>query len=263
MKNKLIKLTLGVALGNAIMLASALESPATMANAEEGDVSLSSSFDAAEASSEETISSEEASSSGESASNEGQSSKEEDEAWEAIEEYVKELERQIKQFNDTKFLNGTIGGLISSALTLLVYVVFKIADKKGWKSRTELFSRANSLLGDVQTKVDELHTSEALTEGQYETATKAINDASDLLNKTNEKLDATDEEMAKLKEELTAKYEETMKSVQDDYAVLMERYEKLLNMLLEMAKSSPDMIKSGTYEKMVEINSKMDDTTEG
>lgn len=264
MKKRLLKLTIGVALCNGLTTALYFSEPATMTKAEGEEISLSSEASEAEtASSEETVSTGEVSSNeaaGESVSSE--ETKKDDEAWKAVEEYIKELEKQIESFNSTKFLNGTIGGLISSALTLLVYAVIKLAEKKGWKTRTELFSRANGLLDTVQSKVDDLHSSQKISEEQYEAATKAVTDATELLGKTNEKLTETDAKVEEIKNEVSAKYQETLETVQKDYAVLMAKYEKLLNMLLEMAKSSPDMIKSGAYEKMVEIDSASDGATE-
>lgn len=263
MKKRFLKLTLGVALCNGLMTAIYLNEPAIMAKADGEETSLPSGSASIEAaSSEENASSEEAISNSSSQSLSSEDAKKEDEAWKAIEEYIKELERQIESFNSTKFLNGTIGGLISSALTLLVYAVIKFAEKKGWKTRTELFSRANGLLDTVQSKVDDLHSTQKISEEQYETATKAVTDATALLSKTNDKLADTDAKVEEIKNEVTEKYQETLETVQKDYAVLMAKYEKLLSMLLEMAKSSPDMIKSGTYEKMVEINS-ASDSTEG
>lgn len=257
MKKRLLKLAIGVALCNGFAITLHLSEPAMMAKAEGEENSLPS-----ESNEIETSSSEEASSDT-FASNDASSeeSKKEDEAWKAIEEYIKELEKQIESFNSTKFLNGTIGGLISSALTLLVYAVIKFAEKKGWKTRTELFSRANGLLDTVQSKVDDLHSTQKISEEQYEAATKAVTDATELLNKTNDKLADTDAKVEEIKNEMAEKYQETLEAVQKDYAVLMAKYEKLLNMLLEMAKSSPDMIKSGAYERMVEIDSASDGTT--
>ncbi len=270
MRSKLLKAAISVALCNGVLMASYISEPAFMAKAE-GDEPAASASDmgiseASDPASEEVVSSEEASSeeiSSEAASSSaGTISKEEEQAWKDIEEYIKELERQIENFNSTKFLNGTIGGLISSALTLLLYAVLKLAEKKGWKTRTELFSRANGLLDNVQSKVDDLHATQRISEEQYKAATKAVTDATQLLNETNEKLNDTDGKVDAVKAELEAKYNETMESVKKDYDVLLAKYEKLLSMFLEMAKSSSDMVKSGAYERMVEINS-ASDSTEG
>lgn len=270
MNAKLFKITVGVALCNIVAMPS---NKPHMAMAEGEDETSSLMADGSEEASsiEEAVSSfsngEENSEESSEASSEagGETTDEEkkdNEAWKAIEDYIAELEKQIKQLSDTKFLNGTIGGLVSSAFTLLAYAIIKIAEKKGWKSRTELFSRANGLLDNVQTKVDELHATEKISEEQYKTATKAVSDATTLLNATNDKLNETDTKVEGMKAEVMAKYDETMKTLEADYSELMAKYSKLIEMIKEMAKGDPDLVKSGAYSKIVEIDAKADDASE-
>lgn len=291
MKTKGIKLILGVALGN-IYAVSLAPNGALMANAEgeessiveapssEPEEEISSFEEAVSSEQEEVFSSEE--SQGESSSSESIPEEPTSDAWKQIQDYITQLEEQIRQLSETKFLNGTIGGLISSALTLLVYAIFKIADRKGLKTRTELFSRANGLLDQVSGKVEELHKTEAITEEQYKTATNAVATCSSLLSETNStlnrKMEETDAKISEMKEEVTSRYSEamsllesktsealnefrdktndTLEQVKSDYATLLEKYDKLVSMIMEMAKGSPDLIKSGTYSKIVEIDSK-------
>lgn len=270
MNAKLFKITIGVALCNIVAMPS--DKP-YMAMAEgEGEASSLVAEGSEEASSvEEAVSS---CSSGEANSEEGSEAsseaggetadeeKKDDEAWKAIEDYIAELEKQIKQLSDTKFLNGTIGGLVSSAFTLLAYAIIKIAEKKGWKNRTELFSRANGLLDSVQGKVDELHATEKISEERYKAATKAVSDATALLSSTNDKLNETDAKVEEMKAEVMAKYDETMKTLEADYSELMARYSKLIEMIKEMAKGDPDLVKSGAYSKIVEIDAKANEASE-
>lgn len=265
MKAKARKIALIVALGNIVGFSSINLGETVMVRAEgEGSSiveDIPSSVGQTE-SEEETIQSSEESGSGQTPaeSSEGEASEEESEYWKQVEKYISDLEEQIKKLSQTKFLNGTIGGLVSSALTLLVYLIFKIADKKGWKSRTELFTRANGLLDSVSEKVEDLHKTEALTEEQYKTATKAIESASTFLNETNAKLDEsianTDKQIEELKSEILSKYNETLEQVTYDYEELLSKYNTLIAMLKEMAKGSPDLVKSGTYQKITEIEGK-------
>lgn len=293
MKKKAIKLILGVALGY-VYAVSLIPQKTVMVNAEgeESVVTDAPSSQIAEASSFQenvensaSVSKSELGGEGEPvASDPSDTIPEEptDDAWKQIQEYVKQLEEQIKQLSETKFLNGTIGGLISSALTLLVYAIFKMADRKGLKARTELFSRANGLLDQVSGKVEELHKTETITEEQYKAATNAVATCSNLLNETNStlnmKMEETDAKISEMKDEVTSRYNEamnlleaktnealsefrdktneTLEKVQSDYATLLEKYDKLVSMIMEMAKGTPDLIKSGTYSKIVEIDSK-------
>lgn len=227
------------------------------AEGEENPSSLSvdeSSSEEIESSSEESSSEEAEISSSEEAVPDNPSN--DDDYWKAIEDYITALEKQIKDLSETKFLNGTIGGLISSALTLLVYAIFKVAERKGFKSRTELFSRANGLLNQVQGKVDDLHKTESLSEEQYKIATKAIESATNLLSDTNNRLDETDKAVAETKEHLTELYQSSMEEMAREYKELLSKYQILIEMFKEMAKSSPDMVKSGAYAKLTEIENK-------
>lgn len=292
MKKKAIKLILGVALGY-VYAVSLIPQKTLMVNAE-GEESVlvdAPSSQIEEVSSQENVENSASASESESvskgepvASEPSDPIPEEptDDAWKQIQDYVKQLEEQIKQLSETKFLNGTIGGLISSALTLLVYAIFKIADRKGLKTRTELFSRANGLLDQVSGKVEELHKTETITEEQYKAATNAVATCSNLLSETNSTIDRriaeTDAKISEMKYEVSSKYDEamdileaktnealsefrdktneTLEKVQSDYATLLEKYDKLVSMIMEMAKGTPDLIKSGTYSKIVEIDSK-------
>lgn len=292
MKKKAIKLILGVATGY-VYAVSLIPQKTLMVNAvgEESVLVDAPSSQIEEVSSQENVENSASASESESvskgepvASEPSDPIPEEptDDAWKQIQDYVKQLEEQIKQLSETKFLNGTIGGLISSALTLLVYAIFKIADRKGLKTRTELFSRANGLLDQVSGKVEELHKTETITEEQYKAATNAVATCSNLLSETNSTIDRriaeTDAKISEMKDEVSSKYDEamdileaktnealsefrdktneTLEKVQSDYATLLEKYDKLVSMIMEMAKGTPDLIKSGTYSKIVEIDSK-------
>lgn len=145
-----------------------------------------------------------------------------------------------------------------------------------------MFSRANGLLDQVSGKVEELHKTETITEEQYKAATNAVATCSNLLSETNSTIDRriaeTDAKISEMKDEVTSRYNEamnvleaktnealsefrdktneTLEKVQSDYATLLEKYDKLVSMIMEMAKGTPDLIKSGTYSKIVEIDSK-------
>lgn len=266
MANRLLKLAVGVAVCNIIALPTGKPYEAH-AEGEEPSLSIGgaeasseqealSSYDEVTSSESEGSSADEASSEAPSEEKKEEEGKATDEALKTLEDYIAQLEKQIKDLSDTKFLNGTIGGLVSSALTLLAYAIVKIAERKGWKSRTELFARANGLLDTVSDKVEDLHKTEALSDEQYRKATDAVSKANELLSSTNSKLSETDAKVEEMKAEVIAKYDETMKTLESDYAELMDKYSRLIGMIKELAKGDPELIKSGTYEKIESIGSK-------
>lgn len=162
----------------------------------------------------------------------------------ALMDQIAELEKQLKELSETKFLNGTIGGLASGALTAVLYVIMKIAGRKDIKKQSDFLARGNSLIDNVTVKVSDLSAQNLITKQQYETATKALNETKAMLDKAN------------------GKYEETerqLKAVQSQYLNIVDEFNKVMESIKELAKCSSDAVKSGAYGKIVEIQAKASD----